>query len=70
MAVSGRWNAQREAWQKRQGHPRAAPKYTGVSLDYDDFSEFAKVYKRYPRPIPLAELVDFLRDSWLTNGTS
>ena len=70
MAVSRRWRTQREAWQKKKGDIRAAPKYTGVALDYNDFSEFARVYRRYPKPIPLSELVDFVHDSWLSNGTS
>ena len=66
-AVSSRWSKQRENWlQPGPGSRRKGDvSWTGLSLmELEDADFSLNAVGRYPRPIPLTELVDHLGDRW------
>ena len=54
---------QREMWQKPQAVGRKQSGWCGVSLNYS-CEDFTYCSRRYPKPIPLAEVVDFVVECW------
>ena len=63
-----KWKESRELWQKpRAGSRRKQSNWFGVSLNYS-YEDFTHIYNRYPKPIPLAELVDFVVEGWDLEG--
>ena len=65
--VSRRWSKQREKWLQPTGSNGKRPgglSWTGLSLMDFDEADFSLNAGRYPKPIPLTELVDHLFDRW------